>query len=188
MVAEELQAVSHAWIWNQSFYSYFQKAGYANMPMSLQVCMICNPYGLIYRDHISYFHCATDFYYRTLWYGKGGLANKKRQRGNQRDSGRDSAWNNPENECVASVQQADPLYELSSPPRYGNSALLGGTGRLVVTAWQQDPWVIKAALCFIPVGQVCPGSRDHTWPTHTQQKLRQFSTSTNILFPLCVYG
>lgn len=49
-------------------------------------------------------------------------ANKRRQRENQRDSGIDSASHISQGTCAASVERADPLSELSSPPRQGDSA------------------------------------------------------------------
>lgn len=58
------------------------------------------------------------FYMPTFRYGKTGPANKKRQRENQRDSGTVSVSNKPENACIASAHQADPLSELSLLPQH----------------------------------------------------------------------
>lgn len=52
-------------------------------------------------------------------------ANKKGQKENQRGSGIDSASHISGGTCVASVERADPLSELSTPPQHGDSALHG---------------------------------------------------------------
>lgn len=46
-----------------------------------------------------------------------------------------------------------------------------GTGCFAVTMWQQEPWVIKAAICSVPSGQACLGRGDHTLLAHIQDFL-----------------
>lgn len=58
-------------------------------------------------------------------------ANKKGQRENQRDSGIDSASHISGGTSVASVERADPLSELSTPPQHGTQHCM--------VAWHRVP-------------------------------------------------
>lgn len=78
--------------------------------------------------HILSFHAAAgSFHEHSLTWKKREQqrANKERQRENQRDSGIDSASHISEGTRVASVERVEPLSELSSPLRQGDSARHG---------------------------------------------------------------
>lgn len=134
----------------------------------------------------SAFHAATGLFHEHCLTREEKRAGESKQEEAKRESERQWDWFSfpyfrGHSCCICWASRAIVWVVIAATAGGLSTARQRGTGCFAVTMWQQEPWVIKAALCSVPSGQVCLACGDHTWLTHIQDSVakQQFSTLTN---------